>query len=289
MEWVSFLSKGMNDSMAIRLVALDLDNTLLDAPNHISEAGQAVIEKAIRQGVMVTLASGRMFSAVAPLGDQLGLDIPLITYNGALIKASKSGEVYFHLPVPYDLSLEIIRYAEENDLTVNTYIDEVVYVNRMSDEAEMYSSRYGAKVVAVPDLAAFLRQRSAEGSTKLLILAPEEIARKHLGILKQRFGDRLNIMISLPTYVEVVNKGVSKGRALLKLAERFGIHAGEIMAIGDSENDIEMLKAASIGVAVANAEESVKQMADYVTEAPDGNGVAEAFGKFIFEPASADT
>ena len=263
--------------MAVKLVAIDLDDTLLDSVFHISQAGKAAIKEAVGQGVVVTIASGRMFSAVLPIADELGIDVPLITYNGALIKSARSKEVSPHLPVPCDTAREVIRYAMENNLHINAYIDDVVYVNKMSEEAIMYRNRYDAKMVVVDDLLKFVQQ----DPTKLLIIAREDIAKSHVPLLRARFGDRLNIAISLPTFVEIVNKGASKGQALMALAGRFGIKREETMAIGDSENDIEMLKAAGLGVAVANASDEVKAEADYVTRACDGEGVAEAFDAFV--------
>lgn len=265
--------------MSIKLVAMDLDATLLNDELEIPEDAKQAIRRAVEHGVMVTLASGRMYRSVIPFAEELGLDVPLITYDGALIRSSRSGEVYHYLPVPLDLAKEVLAYARANHLHVNVYVDDEIYVEKLDPEIEAYSRRIGVPPHLVDDLSSFLAQDPA----KLLLIMDESIIEGHLDALKAKFHGRLHVVRSMPTYIELKNKGASKGSALSALAERLGILPREVMAIGDSDNDIPMLEYAGIGVAVANARQSVRERADYVTAEENGKGVAEAIRKFVLE------
>ena len=263
--------------LAIKLLAIDLDYTLLDNEVKVPKRAEEAIRAAVSLGAMVTLASGRMYKATLPFAEALDLDVPLITYNGALIKTSRSKEVYHFLPVPLGLAIEVLRYAKEQGLHANVYLDDEIYVDEMNWRVREYAERAKVTPFLVEDLLEFVDREP----TKLLLLVDEEVIDSHVEALGKRFFGRLRVSKSMPTYIELTNWGASKGQALSVLAGRLGIRREEVMAIGDSGNDMDMLEYAGLGVAVANAYDFVKARADFVTAGEDGEGVAEAIEAFI--------
>lgn len=274
-------SDGGMRRMGTRLIAIDLDDTLLDRELTIPEEAREAIQAAVRRGIVVTLATGRMYESALPFALSLGLDVPLITYNGALIKTSISREVYRHICIPKGLAEEVIRYCQGHGLHVNLYFNDKLYVREASPEALDYQATRGVSLNVVGDLEEFLNRGFLNGDpTKLLVVADEHILGEHESVLHEMFRGKLSIVRSYPTYLEVVSRGVSKGEALRTLAGRFGIEREEVLAIGDNHNDVDMIEYAGVGVAVGNATAAVISGADYVTAGSCGRGVAEAIRKF---------
>ncbi len=263
--------------IGIRLAAIDVDFTLIGSDLEIGERTREAIQAAAAAGCIVTLASGRMFRATAPFAEDLGIDAPLITYDGALIKTARTRQVISHRPMPLEQAREVIAYARGEGLHLNVYIDDTLYVERYDEEALSYMAHAKVQATAVGDLAAFV----ACAPTKVLIIASKDDVDRRLPEFKARFGDRLHVVRSMPRYVEFTAAEVSKGSALDILARHLGVAQGEVMALGDSENDVSMLEFAGIGVAVRNAADEVKRAADYVAEGESGDGVVEAISRFV--------
>lgn len=263
----------------VKLIAIDIDYTLIGSDLMISDRTKQAIHAAIDAGSAVTLATGRMFRAATPFAEELGLDVPLITYDGALVKTAKTKEVYWHKPIPLEDAGEILAYLQGLGYHVNVYIDDEIYVERLNEEARRYMAHVNVVARPVGDLLDFLN----EPPTKLLMVADAEIVDTVLPALERRFGEKAHVARSLPTYIEFTGKGVTKGSALAELSKHLGIAKDQVMAIGDSENDISMLSYAGIGVAVGNAGDRVKEAADYVTVGINGDGVAEAIHRFVLD------
>jgi HAD superfamily hydrolase (TIGR01484 family) len=113
-----------------KLIAVDMDDTLLDNSIQISPRTREVLQKSVAQGVKVTIATGRMYCSALPFARQLGLNVPLITYNGALIKNSLSGEILLHHPVDSNLALEVLAFFKAHDWYIQSYVDDVLYVDK---------------------------------------------------------------------------------------------------------------------------------------------------------------
>lgn len=264
----------------IRLVAVDLDDTLLDRSLKISPRAKRAIQTAVELGVTVTIATGRMYCSAAPYAKELNLDVPLITYNGALIKSGVSGETLFHCPVDTASTSGILDACRKNNWHVQLYRDDELYV-RARDEKTLAYERI-AGITAVELGASFYT--SVGESTKILIMAdPKEILQIR-DYMSATFGDKVSLSISKPHFLEIVRKGVNKGKALDNLAGRLGISTDEVMAIGDSGNDLDMLTYAGWSVAMGNASETVKKAANAVTSANDADGVAEAIEQYVICP-----
>lgn len=265
--------------MTIKLVALDMDDTLLDHSNRISPRTREVIRQAVAQGVTVTVATGRMYRSALPFAQQLELDVPLITYNGALIKSALSGETLMHTPIAGDTARQVLALFREKGWYIQSYINDTLYVAELDEKARYYEKLSGVTPVAV----GYELYTMAGMPTKLLALSePGEISVINQTVTAA-FHGRLYTAVSKPNYLEMANPEVNKGKALAYLASLLGIKQQEIMAVGDSANDLDMLQYAGLGVAMGNASEQVKAAADAVTCANDADGVAEAIIKYVLK------
>jgi len=260
----------------IRLLAVDLDDSLLGSDLTISPRNREALERSRTSGVRVVLATGRMFRSAQAKATELGLVDPVIAYQGALVKWP-AGEVIQHLPLQLELAREVIARVVPLGYHINVYLDDSLYVASLTEEVRRYAALSGVNVEAVGDLLNFLSQ----DPTKVLVIADEEqldaLARELMPVV----GDRLNITKSKPHFLEFSHREASKGQALAKVAGLFGIRREEVMAVGDSYNDLDMVEYAGIGVVMGNARPEIKAHADYVTAANDCDGVALAVERFV--------
>ncbi|HON42311.1 MAG TPA: HAD family hydrolase [Bacillota bacterium] len=261
----------------IRLVAIDLDNTLLRSDLSISSTNRNALKRAREAGVVIAIATGRMFQTASLILSDLGPDMPVAAYNGALIRMRDSGETLCSMPIQPDDGERVVRFLWDFDVAFQAYFDDQLYVPRLTSASAYYSSRYGAAVHVLSDIDEFARRPSLK---YLIIEDPGRIDSVRQA-LEGVIGPNLRTMRSQPGMLEIVDSRVSKGRALRHLASHFSIDIAHTMAIGDSENDIDMLREAAIGVAVSGADHDVKAVADYVVASNDNDGVAEALDMFV--------
>ena len=260
----------------VRLVAVDLDGTLLDSNRSISEENVRAVMEARENGVMVVIATGRMHctavSATAPIGD----DLPIASYNGALLNMTARGPELWRIPVPPSEGGRIARLLFEKGIAFHAYFDDQMYAPRMSQYTAEYEAKYGARSMILEDIDEYGRRESLK---YLVLVAPEELDAVE-PVVRSVAGESLTVMRSQPGLLEIISSRASKGQALRHLADHFGISISETMAIGDSENDIDMFSTAGIAVAMGNAPEYVKAASGFVTGSNDESGVAMAFRRF---------
>lgn len=262
----------------IKLVAIDLDDTLLKDDLTISPRAKNAIAKAVESGVAVTFATGRMFTSALPFALDLKLDLPLITYQGALVKYV-DGRVVYHKPLPMYLAKEVVNFLIPYKYHVNLYVNDELRMERESPEGHRY-----ANISKVPlHFYDNLYDALSDEPTKILIIAKEQELDELAADLEQKFGSAVNITKSKPYFLEVANKEATKGLALAELASSLNLHASQIMAIGDSWNDLDMIEYAGIGVAMNNAAPEVKKIANYITSSNNDDGVAEAIELFVLK------
>lgn len=262
----------------IRLVAIDLDDTLLTDDLMVPPGAKRAIADAMDMGIVVTLATGRMYPSARPFARELQLNGPLVTYNGALIRTA-DGDTWWHKPVPRPLALEVLDYAAADGWEVQCYCDDRLYVPRIDDDVRYYTDIANVPAQTVADMRGLLEERE---TTKLLAVGEPDEIRERAEQLTEKFQGRLTVTISKPRFVEMLHVDVSKATALAEVARRLGIHREQVLAIGDSFNDLEMLRWAGIGVAMGNAPPEIQALADYVVMSNMEEGVAEAFERFVF-------
>ncbi|MCH2367897.1 MAG: Cof-type HAD-IIB family hydrolase [Planctomycetes bacterium] len=268
----------------VRLIALDLDGTLLDDRKEVPPENISALEEAQGRGILVAISSGRMIPRILPVEERLGLDCIILAYNGGKVVGPRAEgrPGISERPRPADIAEIFIRFSREGDYLLNFYHDDVLYSEDSPNRRrfmEIYSGRTGAEY-HIEDLSG----RIGQEPTKLILLAePDERDRLHDRFTAE-LGDRAYITKSAPEYLEIMAPGVSKGTALEALGEHYGFSLPNVLAIGDAENDNPMLEAAGIGVVVANGTAASKAVADYVTERTNNEGgVAEAVRRFALK------
>ncbi len=260
----------------IKLVAMDLDGTLLGSDLAISPANQEAIRQAQARGVNITICTGRMFASALPYAQALDLNLPLITYNGALVKVSRTGQVLYQRKVPGPLALKVAAMAREMGYPLNVYLNDRLFVESISPEGREYARRARVPVEIVPDITTCLM----EEPIKMLVLSEEENLNRMAAKWRAIHGDALYVTKSHPNYLEFLHPEATKGRGLAAVAAALGITAAQTLAIGDSWNDVEMFRWAGFSAAMGNAPAEVKQQATYTTAHCDADGVAAALQYF---------
>lgn len=261
----------------IKLVAIDLDGTLVVNGREVSQRNIEAIKAATERGVTVAIATGRPHTSAERFVARLGLEeVPIISFNGALIRRPGEPAPMLTVPVPADLASEIVRYCVGRRMHIHYYLGDVMHVTRVSHWALLYYRRTG--VVPVP--AGDMRRFDGQAPIKILVcMAPEE-AEQVLREGQERYGDRLLVTRSMPEYVEYLSIEAGKGKALAWLADRLGIPMEQTMGMGDMLNDLELVEMSGFGVAMPHAQEPVKAAAQYVAKSGP-EGVAEAIEKYV--------
>lgn len=256
----------------IRLVAVDLDETLLGVDHQISPRNALAVYKLVEKEILVVIASGRMYTATVPFCIQLRLTGPVVTYNGALVKEIATGAVYHHQPLPAGAAQEIVEFAEERGYHLNYYLNDVLYVKEETQWSDLYRSRTGSPIHPVGSL----RQFDGQQPTKIILLDTPEETDRLLPVMRGKYGSQLYITKTNPEYLEFMDAGVSKGEALRVIGERLGISREEMAAFGDSYNDLPMLEYAGLAIAMGNAKPELKVVADYIAPSYEEEGFATA-------------
>lgn len=261
-----------------RLVAVDMDGTLLNPKLEISRETVLTVRKVIDRGVIFTLSTGRMYPAALPFANLLQLDVPIITCNGAMTKCSKSGKIYDIKTIQEEYYQGIIDYCQREGLSLSIYDNDEIFIERDSANMEIHRQIDHVKPKVLEDLYALNK-----GSIiKIMFNSMDKYKLdRHARILYEKYKNDLNFYFSLPYFVEIVNKGANKKNALKNLAEKFNIKQEEIIAIGDNFNDLDMIEYAGLGVAMGNSPDYLKEAADFVTHSNDEDGVRYVLKKFV--------
>ena len=264
----------------VRLLALDLDDTLLNEQLEISPGNCQAILEAEQAGVRVVLASGRATQSMQSYGRSLGMDRRegyYITFNGASIVESDTGREEWGVKIDVPFLTEIWDLASELGQPVQTYIDGSILVS-----LDNQYTRLDTELTGIPWRAVDREKFLAAPRVKVLLPGEPRSLDGVEATFKQRFAGRANMFRSKPFFFEVLPNEADKGLALAKLAGLHGIRREEVMAIGDSWNDEGMLRWAGVSVAMANAAPGIRDVASWVTTRDhNDDGVAEAIGRFI--------
>lgn len=262
--------------MTYKLVASDLDDTLLRDDLTISQETIDVMHQAVAQGVTVTIATGRSFPSAAKIANQIGLNVPIITYQGASIKNLLDEEVLYERMVPVESARYLLDYCEKRNLHLQLYHGDQLYAAEDNDKIKNY-----VRLSKTPYIIGDLRQWIDIPQPKLLIVDKPEVCDQIREELLPLLGDQMHITKSKPHYLEFMHKEGTKGHAIAFLANHIGCTLDEVIALGDAWNDREMLEVAGLGVAMDNALPELKELANYVTKSNNEDGVRHVIEKFI--------
>ena len=263
----------------IRLIAIDVDGTLLDSAHTLSDANRRALQAAQAAGIHITLATGRQYVYIAPIIAELALHSPQITSSGAVITLPASGEMLYADRIAREVAAEAIRLGEQLGITLVIVQNGKTFARAINADIEHMLTYGDPRPHVAPDLAATLDLPPT--NIKAIAYRQDELFARAEAEFQRVLGTQLNIYRSVPYYLEFSTKSVSKGTALRRVAERLGIAQEAILAIGDGNNDIAMFEAAGVAVAMGNASAAVKARAGAVTGHCDADGVAEAIERFV--------
>ena len=227
-------------------------------------------------GLPFVIVTGRMYRSAKRYLDDLGLSGPIVCYQGAVV-ADAEGNFLRHVPIPLEPAREAIAAIVAGGHHLNVYVDDELYVSDVTPEARAYADFQDLPIHPVGDLLAWLDTPP----TKLVAVGERHVMDALEIELKERFDRRLYISKSLPEFLELAAPGVTKAEGLAFAAELLGVDLSRIVAFGDGENDVELVRAVGYGVAVANAHERVLEAADFVCPRDRDEGVAQVLEAFL--------
>ena len=272
----------------IRLIALDLDGTLLNTNKELSPRNAAALERAAAQGVEIVPTTGRFFTGMPEVIQKLPYLHYAITINGAQVYDIARDCAVARTEMPVDLALRIMEYLDRQPVVYDCYQENWGYMTRdfqLHIDDFTPDPHYREMVrrlrTPVPELKAWLKERN-RGVQKIQLFTPDpELRKKLLKDLAEEFPEAA-VTSSVPTNIEINAADAHKGRALQQLADYLGLDISQTAAFGDGLNDVTMLRQAGLGVAMANAWPEALAAADVVTASCDEDGVARELEKLGF-------
>ena len=277
--------------MAIKAILLDIDGTLTNSKKEITPMTREVLMKAQDKGIRLVIASGRPAKGLFQYGDQLDMRYNhglFVAYNGARVVDCETGDVLVDITIDKNTTKEVLRHLKKFDvrplITHGSHmVVEDVYNCMVSDKGRVfnvleYESRMNSyRLMETEDLEKFIDFPV----NKILTAGDSDYLEQHYKEMAAPFEGRLSMMFTANFYFEYTAMNVNKGTALSKAMERLGIKPEECIAFGDAQNDISMLEYAGIGVAMANAQQAVLDMADEITDDNEHDGIAKSLLKHI--------
>ncbi|MDR1147745.1 MAG: Cof-type HAD-IIB family hydrolase [Spirochaetaceae bacterium] len=265
----------------IRLIALDLDDTLLRTDLSISFRTRKAIKRCLAAGINIVLASGRVYKSVYHYAKILSLqknNSYLICGNGSIIQEAATGKIVYQATLPPKPALAAFDLADAEGFAVQIYEGDLAYVSR-NNEFAVYEKKLTGMHQTIPDN---FREMVSSGCHKLVIPGDPMLLRQLEVILRNFVGDEVTIFTSKPYYLEILPPETDKGTALAKVAALLGIEQDAVMAAGDSMNDEAMIRWAGLGIAMRNGDERIKKAAKLVTEkSNDEDGIARVIEQYV--------
>jgi hypothetical protein len=269
----------------IRLIMLDIDGTLVGEDLRIGDRTRSAIAEAMRRGIAESLVTGRMATSALPFAQALGLTSPIVAQQGALVRAmpapgsKRQGRLLFHRSLRPEITIEIVQWCRERDLTPHfNYLEWMIVA---SDESRLdeYRLFVGDRLRIVPDISA----RAHGPVTKVVAIGEGEHSLDVLDEARAHFAGRAEVTLSHPRFLEFLAPRVSKGMGVRWLARRAGVPLGQCLAIGDQYNDLEMISEVGHGVAMPSAPDAVKAAARYLAPPVLEEGAAQMIERIALD------
>lgn len=265
-----------------KLVAIDIDGTLLDDQDILTRKVKASLVKAVEKGVLVVLCSGRSPLTLGVVMKEFSFDMPFACFHGGLVIKGKSGDVLFEKPLVKDDVVKIYAEGKKRDTMINIWtIDGTLAVNKMTERTKKYQRKthYKQDPIIIEDHPEFFDENKI---AKMMWYDDVDKIEEYLPQAREFLtGAETSAETSLPYFLEFTNKEANKANAIKHVCDNFGIEHSETIAIGDGLNDLSMVEYASLGVAMGNAHETLKRAADYIAPSNNEDGVAYVLNKFV--------
>ena len=270
----------------VRLIALDIDGTLVGENLVIGPRTRAAIAEARRRGIVVSLVTGRMASSALEFARELDLSAPIVAQQGALIRAMPAagsdqvGRLLYHRYLRPEVTADVVRWCAENGLTPHFNYLEWMIVGEQESRIDEYRLFVGDRLRIVPDIGA---RAAARPVTKVVAIGEGEHTLDVLEAGRGYFAGRAEVTLSHPRFLEFLAPGVSKGRAVRWLARRIGVPLGRALAVGDQYNDLEMISEVGHGIAMPSAPAAVLAAARYIAPPVGEEGAAQMIERIALD------
>jgi Cof subfamily protein (haloacid dehalogenase superfamily) len=264
-------------------LVLDIDGTLINRANSISSVDRATLKLASQAGVKIALCTGRVFETAQKILEQLELDGFHIFFDGALVCNHLGLEEIYSRPIPAAIAKKASELALSLNIMLDFYSLQRFYVMRKSWRSDIRKDYFGIEAYVADFKNLWQQERLLKGTLIYSNIEDEKATRNFLSLLEDALSFSWSTIPAYPGYhfVNMIDKGVSKGQAVEALANHYQISLNEVMAVGDGSNDIPLLAASGIAVAMQNAPETLKLEADFVTADVEHHGVSQAIRQFI--------
>ena len=261
----------------IKMVVTDIDGTIYSPETGITDNVKACIQKLVQNNIMVIIATGRTYSSAKHVADKLSIKCPLICYQGGLVNSYDGQiiDVKYLNPVP---ARKIIKECQKRNIHLNVYVEDKLYVE---DDNEYIKDYIGDKGIDYFKVNSFDELDFSKLNKLLAIKYDTEFIDNLISEFQKEYPE-LYIVKSAKYFCEIANKEATKGNAIKFLAKKYGFNINEVIAIGDQNNDIEMVETAGIGIAMGNGTEEIKKKADFVTDSIENDGFVKAVNKFVW-------
>ena len=265
--------------MSIRLVACDLDGTLMGKDLTFSPRLLEAVRQAQERGITVTIATGRGFPSTRRFARQLGITAPVICYQGAQIRTAEGASLHA-AALPRENLPEVIAFCHERGRELALYCNDEIYQTTRMYDGDYYDRWFGLAIHQVDDLLTAIPGEPV----KFMVIAPTKAQADRLEReVRDLAAGRFQVVRSHAWFIEGLARGASKGDSVARLARRLGALRKEVMALGDSDNDASMVEWAGLGVAMGNASDEVKGVADAIAPAQAEDGAAWAIERYALE------
>lgn len=261
----------------IKMVVTDIDGTIYSPETGISIGVKECIQKLDKEKINVVIATGRTFGSAKYVADLLGIKCPLICYQGGLIN-SYDGEIIDVKYLDETIAREIVEDCRKRNIHLNVYIEDKLYVE---NDDEYIKNYIGDKGIDYFKVNSFDDLDFSKLNKLLAIDYNPEFIDSYISELQKKYP-QIYVVKSFKYFCEIANKTATKGNAIKLLANKLGFSEKEVMAIGDQNNDIEMIVTAGIGVAMGNGTPEIKKNADFITDTIENDGFVKAVDKFVF-------
>lgn len=275
--------------MKYKLIAIDVDGTLLNSKEELDKINVNAIQRAVQKGVIVVICTGRFYKSARLIAKQMNIRGPMVAYNGAVIRDMSNEKTICRKPLKFDEAMKVYEIFEASGEYYHLFLDDELCTKEIRFRAEYYSNIMKSmpeddriKIFKADSLKNVIKDRN-DGVLKMVAFSntPSKLAEMRKQIKNN--GIDVGIMSAGEDNLEIVNSSVSKGNALEILSKELGIDRESIIAIGDNENDISMIEFAGVGAAVGNAIDPLKEKADYIAVSNDEGAVADVISRYILK------
>ena len=273
----------------IRLIALDLDGTLLDSEKRLSETNRAALEKAASEGIYIVPTTGRFYSAMPEVIRSLPFVRYAILINGACVLDADTDKILYRAEMKWERAVSIMEYLDTKDVIYDCYMDNQAWMTKALKEkiGEFAPNEHYRRMLQdlrqpVDELKAFITDKKHSIQKIQFFFRDPAMRSDFIADLSDRFPNEA-ISSAVINNIEINHKIANKGNAIRRLSKKLGFGPENVMSFGDGLNDLPMIISAGLGVAMDNASDYIKARADYVTDTCDNDGVAKAISRFLWE------